>query len=160
MIPAETTSGVNLITLCFDMHASYKPPMFAFSVHRRSLSHFLIQKTDNCVLAIPGGDLADEVMFCGSVSGGSIDKVSECGFTLVDSECTTVPGISECIGSVELEVASRIPTGDHLTVIGRVLAYRVREDHSERCLLSVGPDEAGYRVLARKGIHRLAVVDA
>jgi flavin reductase (DIM6/NTAB) family NADH-FMN oxidoreductase RutF len=149
----------NIITLCFSMYCSYKPAMMAFAVHKRAHSHGLLQDALDCVLAVPGESLAEQAMLCGIDSGRAIDKFRVCGLTRVESARATTPGILEAIANVELALVEKIRTGDHLTVIGRVLQFGVQKHSRERCLVSVGPRTEGYRVLRRRGIHRIAVVD-
>jgi len=156
----DTISGVNIITLCFDMHCSYKPPMMAFSIQEGAYSYALLEKAKECVLAIPGESMAQGVLLCGTKSGASCDKIAECGFTLSQSENTDVPGIAEAIANIEISIVAKHRTGNHLTAFGEVLRYGVNSANKQRCLLSVGPDTSGYRVLAHDGIHRIAVVDA
>jgi flavin reductase (DIM6/NTAB) family NADH-FMN oxidoreductase RutF len=156
---STTLSKVNIITLCFEMYCSYKPPMMAFSIMHGAFSYALLEQAKECVLSVPGESLAKETLFCGLKSGSDVDKVRECGFKLIESEKISVPGISSAIANVELSLVNTIKTGDHLTGIGQVLRFGVNRENSENCLLSVGPNTAGYRVLARRGIHRIATVE-
>lgn len=154
------TERANIITLCFSMHASYKPTMMAFAIWRHSFSHSLAQNATECVLAVPGEKLAEAAMTCGTHSGADLDKWAAAGLTPVSSQRVAVPSIRECIANMELRITSRCESGDHLLLVGEVLQYGVDKSNLEQPLLSVGPREEGYKVLARSGIHRLAVVDA
>jgi flavin reductase (DIM6/NTAB) family NADH-FMN oxidoreductase RutF len=149
----------NVITLCFNMYCSYKPAMMAFAVHRRAYSYSILQDATECVLSIPGERLAEQAMYCGTCSGADVRKFEHCGFTPAISSQVSVPGIEEAIANVELRLVNRVRTGDHLTVVGRVLKFGVNQANAERCLLSVGPRTNGYQVLVKRGVHRIAVVD-
>lgn len=159
LLRADTPSRVNVITLCFDMYCSYKPPMMAFAIQKGSYSHELLQEATECVLAVPGERLAQETLLCGIRSGRDLDKVQECNFPLIRSERIGVPGIGTAIANIELRISDKVHIGDHLTAFGEVLNFSVNKRCMEKCLLSVGPDTRGYRVLAKQGIHRIAVVD-
>jgi flavin reductase (DIM6/NTAB) family NADH-FMN oxidoreductase RutF len=152
-------SDVNVITLCFNMHCSYRPPMMAFSIQRGAHSYELLESAAECVLAVPGESLAEEALYCGVVSGRDVDKVRECDLGLISSSRIATPGIARAIANVELSITGKMATGDHLTAVGTVQRYCVNVDADEKCLLSVGPQAEGYRVLARKGIHRIGVVE-
>lgn len=141
------------------MTCSYKPAMIAVSVHRHSHSFDLFQTATEFVLAVPGESLAHEALFCGVKSGRDYDKVKECSLQLSTSEFVGVPGLLAAIANVELSVAGRMETGDHLTIVGEVKRYAVNASNRERNLLSVGPSHSGYEVLVAKGIHRIAVVE-
>lgn len=160
ILKSPARSGVNLITLCFDMYCSYKPPMMAFSIQTGAYSYGLLEHAEECVLAVPGERLAEETLFCGLNSARDIDKVRECAIPLTESQLVKVPAISTAIANIELRLVQKIRTGDHQTAIGEVLRFAVNQQNSERCLLSIGPNVTGYRVLAQHGIHRVAVVDS
>jgi flavin reductase (DIM6/NTAB) family NADH-FMN oxidoreductase RutF len=150
---------LNAITLCFNMYCSYKPPMMAFSIHHRAYTYGLLEKSDSCVLAVPGESLAEQAMYCGINTAADGEKFKACGFTSVSSKHIDVPGISQALANVELSIIDKSRTGDHLTAMGRVLRFSVNRKNTERCLLSVGPRTSGYQVLRRHGVHRIAVVD-
>jgi flavin reductase (DIM6/NTAB) family NADH-FMN oxidoreductase RutF len=158
VIPASTESGVNIITLCFSMHCSYKPPMMAIAIQNVAVSYELIQKASEYVLAVPGESMARETMYCGVTSMSKVDKVKELGLELCASGKIAVPGLSKAIANVEMVKESVIKIGDHVLVVGRVARFGVNKLADELPLLSVGPDTRGFRVLAEGGIHRIAVV--
>lgn len=160
VVPDDSKEYPNLITLCFNMHCSYKPPMMAFAVWRNAYTHRLLQGAKECVLAVPGEQLADAVMLCGTRSGADCNKWIAAGLSPHPSERVEVPGVRECIANIELVIEKRIESGDHQLVLARVLKYGVDQTNVQRPLLSVGPREQGYKVLVKKGIHRLAVVEA
>jgi len=159
IIKSKNISDYNLITLCFSMYCSYKPNMIAFSIQRSNYSYKLLDNVDNCVLAIPGEKIAEQTLYCGDVSGNNIDKVTECGFTFVESKYIKTPGLLEAKSNIELEITDKVITGDHMTIFGIVKNFYVNKENKERNLISVGADHQGYDVIAKKGIHRIAVVE-
>ncbi len=156
---ARTESGVNIVTLSFCMHCSYKPPMMAVAIQDINESYALIQHATDFVLAVPGEDLAQAAMQCGWESVRNTDKVKSLALDLVPSETVGVPGLLKAIANVELKKRFLTESGDHVVAIGEVLKYGVNEEARARPLLSVGPDTGGYRVLVERGIHRIGVVD-
>jgi flavin reductase (DIM6/NTAB) family NADH-FMN oxidoreductase RutF len=159
VIPAATPSGVNVITLCFDMHCSYKPPMMAVAIHKINASYAHIWQADAWVLAVPGRSLVNETMFCGLQSGRDIDKVRQLDLKLIDSRNVPVPGIYSAIANIELRRVACFDTGDHVVSVGQVVRFAVNKNSSELPLLSIGPRTDGYTILARTGIHRIGVVE-
>ena len=131
--------------------------MMAFSIQNAYHSFNLISKVDDCVLAVPGESLAEEALFCGTQSGRKIDKLRACGLELCESQYVKTPSLCKAIANIEIKIVSRQYFGDHVTCFGEVLNYRVNTANRERNLLSIGPNEAGYKLLARKGIHRIGV---
>ena len=159
VLPAPTPqSGLNVITLCFTMYCSYKPPMLAIAIQDINASHSLIQATDEYVLAVPGQAMAKEAMYCGVQSVRDTDKIRDLGLELVKSERVGVPGLRKAIANIEMKKKQSIATGDHILVVGEALKFWVRRDSGQLPLLSVGPDTHGYDVLEHKNIHRLGVV--
>lgn len=160
VIPAPNESGVNVITLCFTMHCSYKPNMIAIAIHDINASFKLIQRAAEYVLAVPGEGMLQETLFCGLRSMKEVqDKVHAVGLDLEPSREISVPGLKRAIANVEMKKEKAIRTGDHLLVVGRAVAFRVNKTLHERPLLSIGPDTSGYVLLAHKGIHRIGVAD-
>jgi len=158
LLPANNESGVNIITICFTMHCSYKPPMIAFSIQKGSYSYELLDTAKECVLAVPGGDLSNNVLKCGIESGRNYDKMIKYGFTPLPSDNVSIPGISECIANIETKIIDDIFMGDHRTVFLEVLEYKVNKSNNNKCLLSIGPNTNGYKILSHKGIHRLGTI--
>ena len=158
VFPAPAEGGANIITLCFDMHCSYKPPMMAIAVQNVTASFRLIWEAKEYVLAVPGTSLVEETLFCGVTSMRDLDKVQQLGLELCPSEKISVPGLKKAIANIERTKELCVNVGDHVLVVGRVARFGVNKDRNELPLLSVGPDTRGYRVLAQKGNHRIGVV--
>ena len=158
IFPAPVESGFNVITLCFSMYCSYRPPMMAVAINDRSCSYELLDAADEFVLSVPGPRLLDESMQCGIRSMRDVDKVKALGLQFVPSETVSVPGLLKAIANVELRKTSTATVGDHTLLVGEVLRFAVNTATSELPLLSVGPFTNGYSVLQKKGVHRLGVV--
>lgn len=158
IIPAPTRSGVNIITLSFNMHCSYKPPMMAVAIHKSSATYNLIPSISEFVFAVPGEKLVDVAMFCGTSSMRDNDKVEVLGLALTRQSNFIVPGIEEAIANIELRKVTNFKTGDHMLLIGEVLRFGVNEKCNQSPLLSIGPNESGFTLLRKKGIHRLGIV--
>ena len=71
-----------------------------------------------------------------------------------------IPGLHKAIANIEMRRVQCIEAGDHIVAIGRVLRFAVNRDRDELPLLSVGLYLKGYKLLARHGVHRIAIVDA
>lgn len=148
---------LNVITLCFTMHAAYKPNSFAFAIEKRHYSHDLLSKGKELVISIPGRDLASAALFCGINSGREVDKISALGLEIVNFGTLNRQGIRNALSNVICEVTHQVDNGDHDVFICKVIDYMVQGNPDQPCLLSIGSDETNYEVLARKGIHRIAV---
>lgn len=158
VFPAPVESGFNVITMCFSMYCSYRPPMMAVAINDKSSSYDLIDAANEFVLSVPGHSLLNESMQCGIKSMREVDKIRALGLDLVKSETVSVPGLLKAIANVELRKTSTVPVGDHTILVGEVLRFAVNTSTTEMPLLSIGPFTEGYSLLQKKGVHRLAVV--
>lgn len=159
VMPAPTRSGLNVITLCFSMHCSYKPPMIAIAIQDVNASYEFIQRTDQYVLSVPGTSMVRETLYCGTKSANEVDKVEELSLDLIQGDSIGVPGLNMSIANIEMVKEHSIRAGDHILVVGRAVAFRVNQDGNQLPLLSVGPETRGYRILAQNGIHRIGTVE-
>lgn len=158
IFPAPVPSGFNIITLCFSMYCSYRPPMMAVAINDRSSTWEIIDSAEEFVLSVPGPALVDASMKCGIESMRQIDKIATLQLELVESKTVAVPGLLRAIANVELKKSTLVQTGDHAILVGEVLRFAVNTSTKEQPLLSIGPFTDGYHMLQKKGVHRLAVV--
>lgn len=158
VLPDTSDARWNLITVSFNMYCSYKPPMMAIAIQNINRSYELAQNAEQFVLAVPGERLAEDTMRFGWESSRDQDKVAASGVALISSETVAVPGLRDAIANIELVKRSVVTSGDHVILTGEVLKFGVNKSNLEQNLLSVGPDTGGYRVLSKRGIHRIAVI--
>lgn len=124
----DQEKNANIITVAWAMPTSVNPPLVAISVGPSRYSHDLIQETGEFVINIPSQELLEEVKFCGSKSGSSVNKFEETSLTSEDSQKLDTPRISECAANIECEVVDELRTGDHTIFIGKILASPVKEE--------------------------------
>ena len=81
--------------------------------------------------------MAEDALFFGSHSGREVDKLKERGTaTEPASEVATVL-LSDAVANFECEVASELETGDHVLIVGRIVASHVNADASVRRLYTL-----------------------
>jgi flavin reductase (DIM6/NTAB) family NADH-FMN oxidoreductase RutF len=110
------------------MPASTNPPMLVFAIRPERYSYQLLKQTKQFVVNIPGRELARQVLYCGRRSGKDVDKFKDTGLTARAAKKVKAPVIKECIAHIECELSDTIPEGDHVLVIGRVVAAYVLKD--------------------------------
>lgn len=155
-VSVDESDNPNIIVLGWKMHTSFNPPMVAISVGKTRYSHGLLLGSAEFVLAIPGGNLAEEVLYCGTHSGRDVDKFKETNLTPIPASKVKPPLIKECIANIECKVVGNLDTGDHTIFAGEVQASWISEEEQKN-LLSIG-QEAGYEVLLDKKGRRFGVV--
>jgi flavin reductase (DIM6/NTAB) family NADH-FMN oxidoreductase RutF len=132
--------------------------MLAIAINDRSATYKLIQKTSQYVLSVPGPSLLNASMYCGVESMKDVDKVAKLSLATVQSHTVAVPGLRNAIANIEMHKHSSFKVGDHLLVVGEATRFAVNKDVVELPLLSIGPFERGYKVMKKKGIHRLGTI--
>lgn len=106
---------------------SQNPTQVGVSVGVNHLTHYLINKSEEFAINIPGVNLLKAVAFCGSVSGEKQDKFLEAGLTPMTAKIIKTPLIEECLGHLECQVVERISVNDHTLFVGKVLAARLEK---------------------------------
>lgn len=149
--------STNLAAVSWWTYLTFKPGMLAFAMGQRSYSGERIRETGKVVLAVPGRELAEAVLKCGSSTGRITDKVKEFGMELVspredpegDAKESTedaeenricIPAHTRVAFACTLEKYE--PVGDHNLYICRV--DHVYAEESEEALFAW----EGYSVVA------------
>ena len=157
VFPGPLPSGYNVLPLCFHTWCSYSPLLYSVAIQRSNYSAGLIESTHDFVLALVGESMLNQVIFCGTHSGRSCDKIKECGINLVKSHSVSTPSIQNAMANIEVLMLERVSTGDHIMVIGEVLSISISDTCMERPLLAIGPNPEGYEVLWQHDIHTIGV---
>lgn len=129
LISCQGRSGPpNACAIAWIMPASFNPPMLVFAVRKKSHSYKLLEETKEFVVNIAGFDLAGQVLYCGRRSGKDVDKFKATGLSVGKAKKVSAPVVSECTAHIECRLAEAIPKGDHVLMIGEVLAAYARKD--------------------------------
>ena len=71
-------------------------PICAVFVRPSRYTYACLEATGDFTVCVPGEELSDDVVFCGTRSGRDYDKFAECGFTATQSRHVQSPGIEQC----------------------------------------------------------------
>lgn len=118
----------DIIPLAWSMPVSFKPPLVAIGVAGKRFSHELIEGSGEFVVNIPPHKLLDQVLFCGSTSGRSVDKFKETDLMPLPSKKVRPPRIKECVAHLECKLVEKFQPGDHTVFVGEVVASSADED--------------------------------
>ena len=137
-IARDKDGKANPITLCWAMFASGSPLMMAIAVAQ---GHYTVKAIDHSkcfTIAYPSAAMADEALFFGSRSGRDIDKFAA-------SHCSTEAArqidsvlLSDAVANFECVEEARVPAGDHIIYVGRVVAAHINTEPRER-LYAIAP---------------------
>jgi flavin reductase (DIM6/NTAB) family NADH-FMN oxidoreductase RutF len=137
-IAKDKSGKANPITLGWTMFASGNPPMMAIAVAAGHYSVKAIEHSKCFTIAYPSAEMAEDALFFGSHSGRDMDKFAE-------SNCKTEPArqidsvlLSDAVANFECVEEARVPAGDHIIYVGRVVAAHVNTEPGQR-LHTVAP---------------------
>ncbi len=78
--------STNLAAVSWWTYLSYNPNMIAYAMAKTSYSGEMVRQTKKVVLTIPGAEMANAVLGCGSTTGRDTDKASRFGVELAEIE--------------------------------------------------------------------------
>ncbi|MHA1593990.1 MAG: flavin reductase family protein [Candidatus Baldrarchaeia archaeon] len=133
LVTARGKEGnINVMTVSWISIASWNPPCVAIFIAPERYTYQLIKESGEFVVNVPTIDLLQKVDLCGSVSGREIDKFKEAGLTPISSLKVKAPSIKECIAHLECQLIKEVETGDHVMLLGRVIAARANKSQFSR----------------------------
>ena len=83
-------------------------PVFTVYVRKSRYTYECLQAAESFTVSVPRlGDLADELLLCGTKSGRDLDKAQACGFDLIPGQFVDTPIIGECGLHYECNILAR-----------------------------------------------------
>jgi len=95
----------NVMTMSWHTMMEFEPPLIGCVVSNRDFSFTALKATRQCVINIPGAELAQQVVACGNRSGRRADKFKAVGLTPVPASLVDAPLVEECFASLECRVS-------------------------------------------------------
>lgn len=126
----------NLMTLSWTMVVDFTP-RFAFTTGPWNHSYAALEKTRECVIAIPGADLLDTLVGIGTCSGVDTDKFARFGLTARPAKHVGAPLVGECLANIECRVID-IVAAHSIVVLEGLAAYVDTTRAEQRRLHAVG----------------------
>ncbi len=130
LITSRHAGKDNVMSASWVFPLSVDPPLFGVSVSGKRFSHELIRKGKAFGINIPGPEMEEAVIVCGTGSGRDMDKFAAARLDKEDGEL--VPLIRQCTASIECELVDERRTGDHVLFVGK--AVRVVERFEDKGL--------------------------
>jgi flavin reductase (DIM6/NTAB) family NADH-FMN oxidoreductase RutF len=126
----------NIMTISWTMVLDFTP-IFAITTGAWNYSFAALKKHRECVIAIPGVDLLDQVVGIGTCSGADTDKFTKFGLTPVPGKLVKAPLIKECLANIECKVIDIVRKHD-IVVLEALAAYANPARKEQRMLHAVG----------------------
>jgi len=130
MVTTSHKGRHNIMTMGFHMMMQHSPPLIGCVIGPWDYSHEALQKTRECVIAVPTVDLARKVVDIGNCSGSGIDKFARFKLTAMPAKQVRAPLVRECLANIECRVVGRI-SKYNLFVLESVAIW-IDDDRQER----------------------------
>lgn len=101
-----TSAGghANVMTMSWHMMMDFVPPLVSCVVSGNGHSFTALRASGDCVIAIPGVELAETVVKVGNCSGRDTDKFKTFGLTPLPARMVGAPLVAECFANLECRV--------------------------------------------------------
>lgn len=126
----------NVMTISWTMVVDFTP-VIALTTGPWNFSYAALEKTRECVIALPTVDMIDTVVGIGTCSGADTDKFATFGLAKGKGRKVRAPLLTDCLGNIECEVVDIV--GKHgIVVLQGVAAWRDEGRRERRMLHAVG----------------------
>lgn len=95
----------NVMAMSWHMMVEFNPPLVACVVSEANHSFAALQRSKECVIAIPTADLAPLVVKIGNLSGREVDKFDTLGLAARPAARVAAPLLTDCYANLECRVA-------------------------------------------------------
>lgn len=97
----------NVMTMGFHMMIQHASPLIGCIIGPWDHSFETLLATGECVIAVPGLDLAETIVDVGNCSGDSVDKFQRFGLRTEKAKEVSAPLIADCLANIECVVVDR-----------------------------------------------------
>lgn len=104
MVSTSDNGKPNVMTMGFYMMIQHDPPLIGCVIGPWDHSSQALRETGECVIAVPGLDLAETVVDVGNCSGDRVDKFQRFGLITLPAKDVSAPLLSDCLSNIECRV--------------------------------------------------------
>lgn len=126
--------STNLATVSWWTYLSFNPNMIAYAMAKTSYSGEMVRNNREVILTIPGVEIADAVMGCGSTTGRNTDKATKFGIAMANVEGSSIQIPVHSRVAIVCRLKEYHEVGDHYLYICNV--ERVYGDETEEALFA------------------------
>jgi flavin reductase (DIM6/NTAB) family NADH-FMN oxidoreductase RutF len=132
MVTTSDKGKPNVMTMGFHMMIQHAPPLIGCVIGPWDHSYETLKDTGECVIAVPGLDLAETVVDVGNCSGDRVDKFQRFGLKTRKAKDVSAPLIADCLANIECEVIDRRNVEPYNLFILEAKRLWVNEGRKER----------------------------
>lgn len=109
--------STNLATVSWWTYLSFNPDMIAYAMAKTSYSGEMVRDNKKVILTIPGAEIAESVMGCGSTTGRNTDKAEKFGIELSEVENSSIKIPVHSRVAIQCSLKEYHEVGDHYLYI-------------------------------------------
>lgn len=118
----------NIMTVAWGGICNSKPPSIAISLREATYTHGCIVRNQAFTVNVPSVDQVKEADYAGMISGRSVNKFEELGFTPIKSQVINAPYIEEVPLVLECKVVHTFKLGLHTQFVGEIVDVKAEAD--------------------------------
>lgn len=122
----------NLMTMSWHLPMEFTPPLIGCVIGPWDHSHVALRATKECVIAIPGVDLAERVVGIGNCTGAEVDKFKAFRLTPVAAAKVKAPLVAECLANLECRLVDTTLAGKYGFLVLKVVRAWTNPGRKER----------------------------
>ncbi len=124
----DSKGNVDVSPFSFVTPVSFEPPllMVAMALNKHAYNDILMKK--EFVVNIPTEKLLEKVWIAGGSYDPDVSKIEKAGLAVVKSKKVGPPSLSECVASIECYLEDARKIGDHVAIIGKIVAMHINEE--------------------------------
>lgn len=126
--------STNLATVSWWTYLSFNSNMIAYAMAKTSYSGEMVRNSKKVILTIPGAEIAEAVIGCGSTTGRNTDKAGRFGIELTEIEGSAIKIPVHSRIAIQCQMKEYHEVGDHYLYICDV--EQVYSDESEEALFA------------------------
>jgi flavin reductase (DIM6/NTAB) family NADH-FMN oxidoreductase RutF len=142
-IARDAQGKYNPITLTWFMQASLDPPMMAIAIGKARHSLAAIRASGAFVLSFPSAAMGPDASFFGMTSGRDTDKLSRQGTPTQPAAKIDGVLLTGAVANYECRLTGEMEAGDHVILLGEVVAAHVNEHAALGRLFALGENRMG-----------------
>lgn len=124
----------NFATVSWWTYLSFNPNMIACAMAKTSYSGEMVRNNKKVIVTIPGAEIAETVLNCGSTTGRDTDKVGKFGIELAGVEGSSIKIPAHSRVAIQCSLKEYHEVGDHYLYVCDV--EQVYGDESEEALFA------------------------
>ncbi|MBS4026141.1 MAG: flavin reductase family protein [Clostridia bacterium] len=120
----------NVATIAWLTQQSYHPVQLIMGIGENKYTYEIIKETKEFVVSLLDVSQSEAAVICGGKTGRDIDKISAANLTTTPAKEVQVPLIAGCLANLECRLVETWQSGDHLVLVGQVVAAYVDDSKS------------------------------